>query len=88
MHVIDEDSPLYGMTIEDWANKDLIIVLILQGLDESTTQLMQARHVYNYKDVKWNHRYIDTIYIDEHACHTLITACSIKQSLSCHYLPK
>ncbi|TDR32540.1 ion channel [Hydromonas duriensis] len=64
MHVIDETSPLYGMTADDLAKMDLDMVLILQGLDESTTQQMQARQVYSHRDIKWNHRYIDSIYID------------------------
>lgn len=65
MHVIDETSPLYGLTEADFKSSDLSLVLILQGLDESTAQQMQSRQVYYYRDIKWQHRYIEAIYVDE-----------------------
>ena len=64
MHVVDETSPLYGLTAADFVAKDMSFVLIVKGTDESTTQQMQARQVYEHSVVKWQHRYVDAIYVD------------------------
>ena len=64
MHVVDDTSPLYGLTAEDFKARDMSFVLIVKGTDESTTQQMQARQVYEHTDVKWQHRYVDAIYVD------------------------
>ena len=64
MHVVDESSPLFGLTAADFKAKDMSFVVIVKGTDESTTQQMQARQVYEHTDVKWQHRYVDAIYVD------------------------
>ena len=64
MHVVDESSPLLGLSAADFKVKDISFVLIVKGTDESTTQQMQARQVYEHTDVKWQHRYVDAIYVD------------------------
>jgi inward rectifier potassium channel len=58
-HAIDRDSPLHGLSSEDLANSDALLVLNVGGLDDSSAQQLYARHVYSWRDIKWGHRYRD-----------------------------
>lgn len=64
MHTIDESSPIFGKTAADLKVSDALLVLNMQGLDESTAQLMQARQLYSHDAIKWQHNYVDITYSD------------------------
>nr|WKF58051.1 Inward rectifier potassium channel Kirbac3.1 [Paraburkholderia busanensis] len=61
MHVIDENSPLFGETAESLKGSDTSLVLTLEGVDESTSQTMQARHMWNCELIRWHHRFVDIL---------------------------
>ena len=56
-HVIDKESPLYGATSSDLADSDALLVLNIGGVDDSSAQQLYARHVYSWRDIRWQHRY-------------------------------
>jgi inward rectifier potassium channel len=58
-HVIDKDSPLHGVTASDLAEGDALLVLNVGGLDDSSAQQLYARHIYSWRDIRWQHRYKD-----------------------------
>jgi inward rectifier potassium channel len=58
-HVIDEESPLYRMTADDLAAIDGALALNVGGIDDSSAQRLNARHIYSHRDIRWNHRYVD-----------------------------
>jgi inward rectifier potassium channel len=66
MHVIDESSPLFGMTAEDLARTDCLLVLSLDGTDETTTQTMRSRQSYSHELIRWQYAYADLLFKDEH----------------------
>ena len=59
MHPIDQNSPLYGETIESLAEKEGEIGVILTGLDETFSQTIHARYVYPLANILPNQRFID-----------------------------
>jgi inward rectifier potassium channel len=59
MHVIDETSPLFGETAETLKARDTSLLLTLEGVDESTSQTMQARHMWTCDQIYWQHRFVD-----------------------------
>jgi len=59
MHVIDEDSPLFGETAQTLKAHDTSLLLTLEGVDESTSQTMQARHMWPCDQIFWHHRFVD-----------------------------
>lgn len=59
MHVIDESSPLFGETAETLRARDTSLLLTLEGVDESTSQTMQARHMWSCEQIFWQHRFVD-----------------------------
>jgi len=58
-HVIDKDSPLYGLTASDLAEADALLVLNVGGNDDSSAQQLHARRVYSWRDIRWHQRYKD-----------------------------
>ncbi|WP_345812604.1 ion channel [Paraburkholderia sp. PREW-6R] len=59
MHVIDESSPLFGETTETLRGRDTTLLLTLEGVDESTSQTMQARHMWTCDQIFWQYRFVD-----------------------------
>lgn len=64
MHVIDETSPLYGENMESLAQSESLLLLTIEGTDETTAQTMLARREWSHADICWNHRYIDMVSAD------------------------
>jgi len=58
-HIIDETSPLYGMTAADLAAGDTAFTLNVSGVDDNSAQYLYARKLYSHRDIRWNHRYRD-----------------------------
>ena len=58
-HFIDKDSPLNGQTASDLTQADALPVLNVSGVDDSSTQQLNARHLYSWRDIRWQHRYVD-----------------------------
>ena len=65
MHVIDESSPLYGETPETLESTQSAFLLSLEGIDETTSQPMLARQQWSHKELRWNHRYLDLVRLDD-----------------------
>ena len=61
-HVIDEHSPLYGMSAEDLSLRDVSLAYIISGHDENFAQHVSAQHFYHCDDIRWHHAYADTLY--------------------------
>jgi inward rectifier potassium channel len=61
MHVIDENSPLYGETPESLAEVNADIVATLMGIDETVSQTVHARRYYLTDEILWNMRFVDIL---------------------------
>jgi inward rectifier potassium channel len=64
-HPIDTDSPLYGLSAEDIAHDDLNFAVTINGLDETSSQVVHSRNRYTGRDIRVGHEFIDIIRIDE-----------------------
>ncbi|WP_445628900.1 ion channel [Nostoc sp. DSM 114167] len=62
MHVIDEFSPLYGMTPESLTQTNTMLIVSLSGIDETVVQVVHARHSYSANEILWNNQFVDIIY--------------------------
>ncbi|MGD1716755.1 ion channel [Dapis sp. BLCC M172] len=65
MHHIDENSPLYGWSENNFRelnNQEVRFVVTLTGLDETVSQTIHARHVYTLDKIIWYKRFVDVIY--------------------------
>jgi inward rectifier potassium channel len=61
MHSIDEDSPLYGKSMEDLVNGDVRVLVSFTGIDNTLSQTVHAHYMYFAEDIDFNHRFIDVI---------------------------
>jgi inward rectifier potassium channel len=61
MHVIDEKSPLWGHDAASLAADEALIIVTLTGIDGTFAQSVHARHLYEFHDIRWNHRFVDVI---------------------------
>jgi len=60
-HVLDEESPLYGMTAEDFDAADISLVVVVSGYDVVAAQTVHARKSYEHPEIRFGHRYADVL---------------------------
>jgi inward rectifier potassium channel len=58
-HVIDETSPLYGMTKEDLEKCDARFMASVVCIDTVIPAPMQSQHDYHWPDVRFNEHFVD-----------------------------
>jgi len=56
-HIINENSPLYGLTKEDFENIDAEFLVLLKGFDTSYAQKVQSLYSYRYSDLIWGAKF-------------------------------
>ncbi len=61
LHVIDEKSPLFGLTPEMCALQEVEITASVSGTDDTSLQLVHARRRYEAKDIVWGARPTDVL---------------------------
>lgn len=64
MHVLDDSSPLACETPESLRESDAAFVVNMNGIDDSTGQMLTARAEYTYSDVHWNASFRDVLMED------------------------
>jgi len=64
MHSITPSSPLYGLSAQDMAAKELIFLVRIVGFDESIAQEVQVRESYGHEEIMWGHQFDDVMYPD------------------------
>ncbi|MEH2144402.1 ion channel [Nostoc sp.] len=80
MHVIDEFSPLYGMTPESLTQTNTMLIISLSGIDETVAQVVNARYSYGANEILWNNQFVDIFhhapdghrYIDYNRFHDVL----------------
>lgn len=61
MHVIDEHSPLYGVSADEMVQDGMMLLITLMGYEGAYAQTVHARHEYYPDQVRWGHRLVDVI---------------------------
>src|SRR4029077_10874994 len=58
-HRIDEESPLFGMTPEDFQQQYIRIIASIVGVDTVIVAPVQSFGDYNYDQIEWNRRFVE-----------------------------
>src|ERR1700757_2709319 len=58
-HRLDEESPLFGMTPEDFQQQDVRIITSIVGIDTVIVAPVQSFGDYNYDQIEWNRRFVE-----------------------------
>lgn len=61
MHAIDERSPLHGLSRDALYERQMEIIVLLRGTDDTLADLVYVRHAYTPDDIVWNHRFVDVL---------------------------
>jgi inward rectifier potassium channel len=61
MHIIDKNSPLYGVSAAEIATDNIELLIIFTGLDETLSQTIHARHSFISGEILWNMRFVDIL---------------------------
>uniref|UniRef100_A0A8C1D175 G protein-activated inward rectifier potassium channel 1 n=1 Tax=Cyprinus carpio carpio TaxID=630221 RepID=A0A8C1D175_CYPCA len=64
-HVIDSKSPFYDLSLRSMQTEQFEIVVILEGIVETTGMTCQARTSYTEDEVLWGHRFYPVISLEE-----------------------
>lgn len=56
-HVIDDKSPLYGLSEKELLDSNMEIVAVLEGVIEATGMVMQAKTSYLSHEILWEHEF-------------------------------
>ncbi|TNE44346.1 MAG: ATP-sensitive inward rectifier potassium channel 10 [Deltaproteobacteria bacterium] len=65
IHVIDETSPLYGLSPQEMIDRDCRMIISMSGIDGVFSQTIHAYHVYYPDELAWNARYVDVVQTTE-----------------------
>ena len=64
VHVIDQNSPLFGVTQEQFAASAAELLVLLTGVEETFSQVVNARSSYRADEVIWNAKFADIFVYD------------------------
>jgi inward rectifier potassium channel len=64
-HVLDQQSPLYGLNADDLAASQVSLVVVVSGYDVVAAQTVHARKSYDYSDILFGQRYADILAASE-----------------------
>lgn len=64
-HVIDEESPMYGMTGQDLLDREIEAFITLKGFDETYSQTVYIRMSYTAKDLIYGAKFQTPFYVGE-----------------------
>ena len=63
-HVIDDASPLHGLSIEQLAEMDAQLLVSITGTDATLAAPVHAMHAYEPSDLLWGFRFDDVMTVD------------------------
>ncbi|CAJ0947390.1 unnamed protein product, partial [Mesorhabditis belari] len=64
-HIIDEESPLFGLTKESLQVSNFELIMTVEGIVEATGMTFQARTSFQPEEILWGHRFTPMILMNE-----------------------
>ncbi len=64
VHVIDKNSPLYGVTEQELCSSGAEFLILLTGMDETFSQVVNTRSSYRASEVIWDAKFNDIFVYD------------------------
>lgn len=65
VHPIDEASPFFGKTAADLAKLSAEILILLQGFDDTFSQLVHSRYSYRHDEMVWGAKFTPSFKVDD-----------------------
>jgi inward rectifier potassium channel len=64
VHPIDADSPFFGKSPEDLAKLSTEILVLLEGFDDTFSQVVHSRYSYRYDEIVWGAKFTPAFKVD------------------------
>jgi inward rectifier potassium channel len=64
VHTIDENSPLFGVTEDELCSSGAEFLILLTGMDETFSQVVNARSSYRANEIIWDAKFTDIFVYD------------------------
>ncbi|HEX5226612.1 MAG TPA: ion channel, partial [Bryobacteraceae bacterium] len=65
VHPIDESSPFHGKTAADLANLSGELLILLQGFDDTFSQVVHSRYSYPHNEIIWGAKFTPAFKVDD-----------------------
>jgi len=65
VHPIDQASPLYGVTAQQLADRSAEFLVLINGFDDTFSQVVHARTSYRYDEIIWGARFTSAFHADD-----------------------
>uniref|UniRef100_K3WU57 Inward rectifier potassium channel C-terminal domain-containing protein n=1 Tax=Globisporangium ultimum (strain ATCC 200006 / CBS 805.95 / DAOM BR144) TaxID=431595 RepID=K3WU57_GLOUD len=65
VHVIDEESPFFGMAEQDILGSDMVLEVAMSGVDSTLQDTVADRFIYTAHDFKWGYRFSELLEFNE-----------------------
>lgn len=59
VHTISQDSPLYGLTENDFRERDVEFLVLVNAIDDTSSQPVHVRSSYKWQEVVWDAQFRD-----------------------------
>lgn len=72
VHIINEDSPLFGFSKEDMASAEVELLIFVQGFDESFSNTVVSRASYSYREFIFGAKFVPMYHPNANNTHTVL----------------
>ena len=72
VHIINEESPLFGLNKEDIQTSQLELLVFIQGFDESFSNIVISRSSYTYEDIIYGAKFASMFHPNEDNTTTIL----------------
>lgn len=61
VHIIDDKSPFYGLQHSDIVNSDMLLHVVMTGVDSTLQDTVTENYMYGANDIRWGERFEDML---------------------------
>jgi inward rectifier potassium channel len=65
VHPIDSESPLAGMSAEDFNRQQAEFLIVIKAYDDTFSQVVIARQSYRYDEILWDRRFAPAFFVND-----------------------
>lgn len=77
IHMIDENSPLYKLSLEEMTSRNMELLILIKGFDDTYTEKIHTKRSYSFADLIYGARFISMYHNTE--SHTILDLTKIDE---------
>lgn len=64
-HLINDASPLYGLSMNDFKKLDIEFLALIKGFDDTFAQVVHSRNSYIHDEISWGAKFVSLYSVDD-----------------------